>query len=114
MPQIYIGVDLSLQNLDVWMGGKYKRYDNTEAGLRKFLKDVSKLNKTVLVAFESTGSISLYFVLSFIPADFPQQGRAVQTSAPSVHSPGASVPPGALTDTPRHRLHRQQYSPAKP
>lgn len=61
MPQIYIGVDLSLHNLDAWIGGKYKRYDNTEAGLKRFLKDVRKLNKPVLVAFESTGSISLYF-----------------------------------------------------
>lgn len=57
----YVGVDLSLQKLDVWMEGKYHRYDNTEAGFRKFHIALKKLSKPVIVAFESTGSISLYF-----------------------------------------------------
>lgn len=57
----YVGVDLSLQKLDVWMEGKYRRYDNTEAGFGKFLIALKRLKKPALVVFESTGSISLYF-----------------------------------------------------
>lgn len=60
-PKTYVGVDLSLRKLDVWMDGKYRRYDNTEVGFRKFLIALQKLKKAVLVVFESTGSISLYF-----------------------------------------------------
>ena len=62
MPQYnYVGVDLSSQKLDTWIDGKYKQYPNTEAGFARFLKAIRKLKKSVLVAFESTGSISLYF-----------------------------------------------------
>ena len=62
MPQYhYVGVDLSSQKLDTWINGKYKQYPNTEAGFASFLQAVRKLKKSVLVAFESTGSISLYF-----------------------------------------------------
>lgn len=57
----YIGVDLSLQKLDVWMEGKHVQYPNTEAGFNKLLKAIRKSKKPVLVAFESTGSISIYF-----------------------------------------------------
>lgn len=61
-PQYHcVGVDLSSQKLDTWINGKYKQYPNTEAGFAQFLQDVRKLKKSVLVAFESTGSISLYF-----------------------------------------------------
>lgn len=61
-PQYHcVGVDLSSQKLDTWINGKYKQYPNTEAGFARFLQDVRKLKKSVLVAFESTGSISLYF-----------------------------------------------------
>ena len=60
MPQYhYVGVDLSSQKLDTWINGKYKQYPNTEAGFASFLQAVRKLKKSVLVAFESTGSISL-------------------------------------------------------
>jgi transposase len=62
MPQYhYVGVDLSRQKLDTWIDGKYKQYPNTEAGFARFLKAIRKLKKSVLVVFESTGSISLYF-----------------------------------------------------
>ena len=62
MPQYhYVGVDLSSQKLDTWIDGKYKQYPNTEAGFARFLKAIRKLKKSVLVVFESTGSISLYF-----------------------------------------------------
>ena len=62
MPQYhYVGVDLSSQKLDTWIDGKYKQYPNTEAGFARFLKAIRKLKKSVIVAFESTGSISLYF-----------------------------------------------------
>ena len=62
MPQYhYVGVDLSSQKLDTWIDGKYKQYLNTEAGFARFLKAIRKLKKSVLVVFESTGSISLYF-----------------------------------------------------
>ena len=57
----YVGVDLSLQKLDVWMEGKHVQYTNTEAGFNKLLKAIRKSKKPVLVAFESTGSISIYF-----------------------------------------------------
>lgn len=57
----YVGVDLSSQKLDTWINGKYKQYPNTEAGFSQFVKAIRKLKKSVLVAFESTGSISLYF-----------------------------------------------------
>ncbi len=57
----YVGVDLSLWKPDVWMDGKYRRYDNTEAGFGKFLIDLQRLKRPALVVFESTGSISLYF-----------------------------------------------------
>ena len=57
----YVGVDLSSQKLDTWIDGKYKQYPNTEAGFARFLKAIRKLKKSVLVVFESTGSISLYF-----------------------------------------------------
>jgi len=43
------------------MEGKYRRYDNTEAGFGKFLIALKRLKKPALVVFESTGSISLYF-----------------------------------------------------
>lgn len=62
MPQYhYVGVDLSSQKLDTWIDGKYKQYPNTEAGFARLLQAIRKLKKSVLVVFESTGSISLYF-----------------------------------------------------
>ena len=33
----YVGVDLSRLKLDVWMEGKYHRYENTETGFKRFL-----------------------------------------------------------------------------
>lgn len=57
----YVGVDLSSKKLDTWINGKYKQYLNTDTGFNQFLKAIRKLKKSVLVAFESTGSISLYF-----------------------------------------------------
>ena len=57
----YVGVDLSFQKLDVWMEGKYRRYENTESGFKKFHIALQRLKKKAIVVFESTGSISLYF-----------------------------------------------------
>lgn len=60
---VYVGVDLSSQYLDAYIQGKYRRYSNDELGFNKFIRAISteKIQKPVLVAFESTGSISLYF-----------------------------------------------------
>ena len=43
------------------MEGKHVHYTNTEAGFNKLLKAIRKSKKPALVAFESTGSISIYF-----------------------------------------------------
>lgn len=60
---VYVGVDLSSQYLDAYIQGNYRRYSNDELGFTKFIKAISseKIQNPVLVAFESTGSISLYF-----------------------------------------------------
>lgn len=57
----YVGVDLSRLKLDVWMEGKYHRYENTETGFKRFLVALQRIKKSIVVVFESTGSISLYF-----------------------------------------------------
>lgn len=57
----YIGVDLSAKNLDVWVKDTYKRYPNNPDGLKELRHCIEKINGQVLVACESTGSISLYF-----------------------------------------------------
>lgn len=43
------------------MEGKYHRYENTETGFKKFLVALQRLKNPVVVVFEPTGSISLYF-----------------------------------------------------
>lgn len=64
----YIGVDLSKTKLDVSMPDKkgkyvYRSYTNDEQGFAKFIKAIRSIETQLplLVAFESTGSISLYF-----------------------------------------------------
>ena len=64
----YIGVDLSKTKLDVSMPDKkgkyvYRIYTNDEQGFAKFIKAIRSIETQLppLVAFESTGSISLYF-----------------------------------------------------
>ena len=64
----YIGVDLSMMKLDVCMPDKkgkyvYHSYSNDEDGFAKFIKAIGsiKTQLPLLIAFESTGSISLYF-----------------------------------------------------
>ena len=64
----YIGVDLSKTKLDVSMPDKkgkyvYRSYTNDEQGFGKFIKAIRSIETQLplLVAFESTGSISLYF-----------------------------------------------------
>ena len=64
----YIGVDLSKTKLDVSMPDKkgkyvYRSYTNDEQGFAKFIKAIRSIETQLplLVDFESTGSISLYF-----------------------------------------------------
>lgn len=57
---IYVGVDLSKSKLDV-MTNKYKVYDNDEKGCCRFCKDIKALGDNIVVVFESTGSVSLFF-----------------------------------------------------
>ena len=65
---IYIGVDLSKARLDVSLPdkkGTYKTkcFSNDQKGFDKFIKAIHSIKSELplLVAFESTGSISLYF-----------------------------------------------------
>ena len=64
----YIGVDLSKKKLDVSIPDKkgkyvYRSYTNDDQGFGKFIKAIRSLKTQLplLVVFESTGSISLYF-----------------------------------------------------
>lgn len=61
-PRIYVGVDLSKKTLDV-MSDKYKSYPNTDAGITKFCNDMKQLGENVVVVYEATGSISMFFAL---------------------------------------------------
>ena len=65
---IYIGVDLSKTKLDVSLPdkkGKYitKTFSNDDQGFSKFIKAIRSIKASLplLIAFESTGNISLYF-----------------------------------------------------
>ena len=58
---VYVGVDLSRLKLDVWAFNKHRTYTNDELGFSKFIKLIQKIKQPVIVAYESTGSISLYF-----------------------------------------------------
>lgn len=57
----YIGVDLSKKTLDVWRGNRHRAYPNTDKGVAAFIRDINKGKQTPLVAYESTGTVSLYF-----------------------------------------------------
>lgn len=57
----YIGVDLSKKTLDVWKGNRHRSYPNTDKGVAAFIRDIGKGKQTPLVAYESTGCVSLYF-----------------------------------------------------
>lgn len=57
----YIGVDLSKKTLDVWKGGRHRSYPNTDKGVATFIRECSRGKQTPLVAYESTGCVSLYF-----------------------------------------------------
>ncbi len=59
----FIGVDLSLESLDVCCAGKITRLTNDKKGLEKLFKLVGKSPKGTIVAYESTGWLSRNFAM---------------------------------------------------
>lgn len=49
------------KTLDVWKGNRHRSYPNTDKGVAAFIRDIGKGKQTPLVAYESTGCVSLYF-----------------------------------------------------
>ena len=97
----YIGVDLSKTKLDVRMPDKkdkyvYRSYTNDEQGFAKFIKAIRSIETQLplLVVFESTGSISLYFAEQL---DSEQIARACLNPA-RVRSYAKSIGQVAKTD----------------
>lgn len=56
----YIGIDLSKKYLDIWIGGAYKKLANDSKGFKTLCSWVRNQPGEVLIAYESTGSLSLY------------------------------------------------------
>ena len=54
----YLGVDISLEHLDVYLNGNYRRFNNNNEGIKKLKALIDKQNEPVLVAYESTGWLS--------------------------------------------------------
>ena len=57
----YVGVDLSSRSLDVYINGRYIRFNNTESGRASMLNKLSRICDNMLIAYESTGWISRNF-----------------------------------------------------
>ena len=57
----YVGVDLSSRNLDVYINGKYIRYNNSETGRAHMLNKLNSTCNNMLIAYESTGWVSRNF-----------------------------------------------------
>lgn len=56
-----VGVDLSGRSLDVYINGRYIRFNNTESGRASMLNKLSRICDNMLIAYESTGWISRNF-----------------------------------------------------
>lgn len=54
----YIGVDISLEHLDIYFEGKYKRLTNNQGGIGQIHKIIQQQEAPVIVAYESTGWLS--------------------------------------------------------
>lgn len=54
----YLGVDISLEHLDTYFNGKYKRLTNNQDGVDKLYKIIERQAAPVIVAYESTGWLS--------------------------------------------------------
>lgn len=54
----YLGVDISLEHLDTYFDGKYKRLTNNQEGVDKLYKIIAQQEAPVIVAYESTGWLS--------------------------------------------------------
>lgn len=54
----YMGVDISLEHLDVFFKGKYTRFPHNEEGVKEIHKLIKKSKQEVMVVYESTGWLS--------------------------------------------------------
>ena len=58
---IIVGVDLAKSKYDVMFNKKHRIYTNDEKGCHQFCKAIKEMGENVVVVYEATGSISLYF-----------------------------------------------------
>ena len=58
---IIVGVDLAKAKYDVMFNKKHRVYSNDAKGCRQFCKTIKEMGENVVVVYEATGSISLYF-----------------------------------------------------
>ena len=58
---IIVGVDLAKAKFDVMFNEKHRVYSNDEKGCHQFCKAVKEMGGNVVIIYEATASISLYF-----------------------------------------------------
>ena len=68
----YLGVDISSEHLDVYLYGKYKRFNNNHEGLKKLKALIDRQNEPVLVAYESTGWLSRILAMQLLSMGISQ------------------------------------------
>ena len=68
----YLGVDISSEHLDVYLNGKYKRFNNNQEGIKKLKALIDRQNEPVLVAYESTGWLSRILAMQLLSMGISQ------------------------------------------
>ena len=67
----YVGVDLSSRSLDVYINGRYIRFNNTESGRASMLNKLRSICDNMLIAYESTGWVSRNFSMYLDEKEVP-------------------------------------------
>jgi len=57
--EVYAGIDVGKNQLDVYLGGQYSRFDNTTGGIKKLIQSLKKQPDLQKSIFEATGGYEI-------------------------------------------------------